>query len=229
VEIQEEILRNLRKMAEQNYKEFQAKLCPGDNQILGIRIPELRTYAKEIVKQDWGSYLKEIGNTYLEEHMLYGFILGYAKMDWVERMQYMEQFVPRINNWAICDCCTSSFKFIEKNRETFWPYLEKYAASNQEFENRFALICLLDHYLQEEYLPQVFESLDQLQSDAYYVSMAKAWLLAELEIKYPSQTEAYFKKAQISDVTCNRAIQKMLDSYRIPKEKKDVLRAQKRK
>ena len=47
MEIQEEILRNLRKMAEQNYKEFQAKLCPGDNQILGIRIPELRTYAKE--------------------------------------------------------------------------------------------------------------------------------------------------------------------------------------
>ena len=144
MEIQEEILRNLRKMAEQNYKEFQAKLCPGDNQILGIRIPELRTYAKEIVKQDWGSYLKEIGNTYLEEHMLYGFILGYAKMDWVERMQYMEQFVPRINNWAICDCCTSSFKFIEKNRETFWPYLEKYAASSQVFDNRFGLLCVVD-------------------------------------------------------------------------------------
>lgn len=229
MEMKEEILSKLCKMAEKNYKEFQEKLCPGDSVILGIRIPELRTYAKELAKQDWRNYLNEMGDTYLEERMLYGFILGYAKMDWEERMKYVEQFVPRINNWAICDCCTSSFKFIAKEREKFWKVLEKYVLSNQEFENRFALICLLDHYIQEPYLSRIFAVLDQIQSDAYYVSMAKAWLLAELEIKYPSETEEYLKDAEISNITWNRAIQKMLDSYRIPKEKKDVLRAQKRK
>jgi len=229
VEKQDKILENLCKMSEKNYKEFQEKLCPGDSNILGIRIPALRTYAKELAKEDWQSYLSQIGNTYLEERMLYGFILGYAKMEWNERMEYVQRFVPIINNWAICDCCTSSFKFIAKEREKFWPWIEKYATSKQEFENRFTLICLLDHYITEEYLPQIFEILDQVQSDAYYVSMAKAWLLAELEIKYPNKTEEYMEKAEISDATWNRAIQKMLDSYRITKEKKDVLRTRKRK
>lgn len=229
MEIKEEIKEKLRSLAEKEYKKLQEKICPGQEKILGVRIPHLRAYAKEIAKQDWRSYLEEIDDEYFEENMLYGLVVGYSKMDWNERLTYIEKFVPRINNWAVCDSCTVSFKFIQKNREAFWRYIEKYASSDQEFENRFALICLLDHYIIPEYIERIFKIIDKIQSDEYYVSMAKAWLIAELFIKHEKQTEQYLKETKVSDVTYNRAIQKMLDSYRVDSKKKDELRARKRK
>lgn len=229
MEKRQEIKEKLKDMAEENYKQLQEKLCPTQDKILGIRIPDLREYAKQIAKKDWKKYLEEMDEEFFEEKILYGFILGYAKMEYKEKVFYVKKFVPKIDNWCTCDCCTSSFKFIQKNREEFLELIEKYAKSDKEFENRFALVCLLDHYILPEYLDRIFKIIDGIKSDKYYVSMAKAWLLAELYIKQEKETEKYLEQANISDSTYNRAIQKMLDSYRISKEKKDELRTRKRK
>jgi len=229
VEKRYKIKEKLGYMSEEKYKQFQENLCPNQEKILGIRIPALREYAKQIVKEDWRRYLEEIDEEFFEEKMLFGFILGYAKMEYEERIFYLKKFVQKIDNWCICDCCVSSFKFIQKNREEFLEMVEEYAKSNKEFENRFALVCLLDYYILPEYLDRIFRIIDEIKSDEYYVSMAEAWLLAELYIKQEKETEKYLKQAKISDITYNRAIQKMLDSYRITKEKKDVLRKRKRK
>ena len=119
MEKREEIKQKIRNLAEEGYQQTQKKICPGQEHILGVRIPLLRKYAKEIAHKDWKSYLSEMDQAYFEEKMLYGLIIGYAKMNWEERIAYIEKFVPMIDNWAICDCCTSSFKFIQKNREAF--------------------------------------------------------------------------------------------------------------
>ena len=100
---QDKIRNDLLSLADEKYKEFHSGLCPNTNNIMGIRVPILRNYAKELVKQDWRDYIKEARNEYYEEVMLQGMVIGLAKMDIDESLKYIKQFVPKIDNWAVCD------------------------------------------------------------------------------------------------------------------------------
>ena len=48
----------------------------------------------------------------LEEKVIYGLVIGYMKADLQTRQYYLDKFVPLIDSWAVCDCCVSSFKFV---------------------------------------------------------------------------------------------------------------------
>ena len=78
--MKEEIKEKLKELADEKYRQFHSKLCPGTENILGIRIPVLRNYAKELVKQyPVKELLEKIGNEYYEEVMLQGMVIGLAK------------------------------------------------------------------------------------------------------------------------------------------------------
>ena len=42
-----------------NIKNFQQRLIPNIDNVLGVRLPELRKIAKKIAKDDWRTYLKQ--------------------------------------------------------------------------------------------------------------------------------------------------------------------------
>lgn len=94
------ILKQLMELKEEEYQKFQASLIPNCNNMLGVRIPELRKIAKEIAKEDWQTYLKNAKDTFFEEVMLQGMVIGYIKTDIEIRLKYIEQFVPKITNWS---------------------------------------------------------------------------------------------------------------------------------
>ena len=52
----EEVRQKLYHLAEEDYKEFNKKLLPGVENILGIRLPAMRKLAKEIAKDDFRVY-----------------------------------------------------------------------------------------------------------------------------------------------------------------------------
>lgn len=41
------------------YQKFSAALIPNIDNVLGVRLPELRKIAKKIAKDDWRTYLKQ--------------------------------------------------------------------------------------------------------------------------------------------------------------------------
>ena len=47
----ENIRKELQALADAKYQEFHSSLLPGANNILGVRIPQLRIMAKEIIKK----------------------------------------------------------------------------------------------------------------------------------------------------------------------------------
>ena len=76
----EEIREKLYALSEEDYKEFNQKLLPGVEHVMGIRIPALRKLAKEITKADYRTYLEEaeekIGaDSIHEEIMLLGLVI----------------------------------------------------------------------------------------------------------------------------------------------------------
>lgn len=225
----EEIRKRIFELADTQYKEFHSGLCPNTNNIVGVRVPVLRNYAKELSKSDFRSYLDNAKDDYYEEIMLQGMVIGLAKMELEERLSYIKKFVPKIDNWAICDVFCAGLKFVNKNKEVVWEFLQQYKNSLEEFELRFFIVMLLDFYITDDYINEVISILDNIKHEGYYVKMAIAWTISVLYIKYPKITMQYLSNNTLDDFTYNKALQKILESYRVSNEDKEIIRNMKRK
>lgn len=222
------VRKELEMLQDKDYQAFHSKLLPGTANILGVRIPKLRKLAKDIIKDDWRSYLAAAPDTYYEETMLCGFIIGYAAMDFEERMAYIRDFLPHINNWAVCDCFCATLKFTKKYPKEVWDFIQGCFKSEEPYILRFACVMALDYYTMPEYADAVFQAMDAIKNPDYYVQMSIAWAVSIYYIKLPKQTEKYLKHNQLSDFTHNKAIQKICESYRVDKETKIYLKSLKR-
>lgn len=226
----EEIRNKLIELSDDKYKEFSANLCPRvDIEMLGVRIPKIRKLAKEIVKDNPEEYLKNPQEKYFEELMLQALVIANLKMDLEKKKEYIINFVPKINSWAVCDSFCVDLKDADKNSEFFWKIISKYFKSKKEYELRFAVVMLLDHYVKEEYVDKIFKVIDNIKNEEYYVEMGIAWLVSEMYIKFPKQTMEYLKNCNLNKFTYNKALQKARESYRVSKEEKEILNKMKKK
>ncbi len=220
------------KLVDYRYKEFHSKLCPGINNILGVRVPVLRNYAKEIRKDSsLEKLLKIIDDEYYEEIMLQGMLIGLEKDTSFEKLEeYIKLFVPKINNWAICDNFCAGLKITRKYKKEMYKLINEYLKSNNEFAVRFAIVMILNYYIEEDYLKENFAIFDKIKLDKYYVKMAVAWAISICLIKYYEKTYKYLKNNKNLDLwTYNKSIQKATESYRITDEQKQELVKIKRK
>ena len=223
--MKQKIKKGLIQLQDKKYKEFHGGLCPGTENIIGVRVPVLRNYAKELLKQyDFKELMKNIDNEYYEEIMLQGMLIGLAKEGFSTILKYITNFIPKIDNWAVCDVFCAGLKITKKHKEEMWDFIQTYLKSNKEFEIRFGVVMLLDYYIEESYLNQNFEIFDSIKNTAYYVQMAVAWAISISLIKYYDETIKYLKKAKIDKFTYNKALQKGIESYRITPEQKQELR-----
>lgn len=217
---QEEIRKRLLELAEPKYRDFSKKLTPGARDMLGVRIPELRKLAGQIAKEDWRAYLREASDESFEEIMLQGMVIGYAKMPLEEFCRYIEEFVPKIDNWSVNDCVCSTLKMTRKHRDEMWEFLMRYRDSDDEFRLRFLAVMLMDYYLTDEYIDRVLEIYGEIRHEGYYTKMGVAWGVATAYAKYPQKTDAFFREGKIDGETEHMAVRKMLESYRVSDEDK---------
>lgn len=213
----------LKSIGDEKYIDFTKKLTPGDFKMIGIKIPVLRKMAKEISKGNYNSFLSINKNDYFEELLLEGFVIGNIK-DEEDFDQYIEKFIPKINNWCVCDTCVSSFKIIKKNRDKYFYLVKKYSKSRKEFEVRASLIMLLSLYKDTSYLKKIFSIIKKIHLDYYYVKMAKAWLLCELFIDYKNEVLEFISSNPLDDFTMRKFVSKCQDSYRVSNDDKLMLR-----
>lgn len=243
--MREEILRELKELAESDYKEFNSSLIPGvdKDKTLGVRVPLVRKTAKKAARKDWEKLLSELENClqeaggvggtalYYEEVMLQGMVIGAAKMGAERRLSYIERFIPRIDNWAICDTFCGDLKFADKeeNRQLVWNFLQPYLSDEREFFVRFGTVMLLSHFVDEEHIDSVLRLMEGVRHEGYYAKMAVAWTLSVCYVKFPEKTEKILRNGSLDNFTQNKTIQKIRESYRVSKEDKQRLNLLKRK
>jgi len=211
------------------YQEFHSRLLPGTENVLGVRTPELRKLAKEISKGDWKSFLCQNGREWYENDILQGLVTAEAKVPFEERLKLVKAFIPRINNWAVCDIFCGSWKDAGKHKKEVWEFLQPYLASEQEFELRFGIVMLLTHFVEKTYIQEAFASFDRIKSDAYYVRMAIAWAVSIYFIHFPDETFVYLKDNHLDDWTYNKSLQKITESLRVDPQTKKQIRSMKRR
>lgn len=229
VESYELFLQNLILLQETKYQLFQKKLIPGIDKIIGIPIPKLRTIAKAIAKGNFIDFLNVCGKQYYEEDMLYGMVIGYAKINIETVFALLDTFIPRINNWAVCDCCCSSLKIFGNYKQETFTYLKKQIATKEEYAVRFGVISLMNFFVEEKYLSELFFIFDSIKVEKYYVKMGVAWAISVCFVKFQQETMAYLQNCQLDQETYQKSLQKILESRRVAPDVKEEIRQKKQK
>lgn len=227
--MEEEIRKHLFELQDKKYQEFHRGLCPNTENIIGVRIPVLREYSKQLVKKySVEELLNNIGNTYYEEIMIKGMIIGLSKENLGKIQKYIKKFVPKIDNWAVCDTFCTGLKITKKYKKEMWTFIQPYLNSNKEFEIRFGVVMILAYYIEEEYLEDDLKILNNIKHDGYYVKMAVAWAISICLVKFYNRTVEFLNNSSLDKFTFNKSIQKAIESYRITKEQKDMLKLMKK-
>ncbi len=228
--LNEIIIKDMFDLKDEKYRQFHSNLCPNTDNIIGVRVPEIRKYVKKIIKEK-PYYLDEIKIEefkYYEEVLIYGLYIAMAKLEQTILFEKLDIFVPLIDNWAICDIVSGSIKINKANKNAVYKYIKKYYTSKKEFERRFFIVMLF-HFLEDDYINQIIHDINNIDIKDYYVSMAIAWLISDIYIKYKDNCLQFLKDNNLDDKTYNKACQKIIESNRVTKEEKNEIRKMKRK
>ena len=116
-----------------------------------------------------------------------------------------------------------------KNNQAYvLAFLQQYIDSDKEYEVRFAVVMLLNYYIEERYIEHVLGQLEKVNHDGYYVKMAVAWAISICFIKLPAQTMPFLLSNTLDDFTYNKALQKIIESTRIGDALKKQIKKMKR-
>lgn len=221
----------LKSNADLKYRDFHSSLVPDtkSNSIIGIRMPIMRKIAKEISKGNAREFLDISQTEYYEQRIISALVTGLIKTEsFDDFVSLVNAFVPKINNWAVCDSFCAGLKEVNKYKKEFFDFLANYLESKNEWYIRFAFVIMLNYYLEGEFIYDVLARCDSVNSDKYYILMAQAWMLATAYAKQKEKTHKYFLNNNLNDATFNKAIQKCIESRRVTDDDKKFLRTLKR-
>ena len=206
------------------YQKFASSLLPGITNVKGVKRPIIQQFAAQIAKGNWQSYLKIAGDDSFEEIMLHGLVIALIKETALEKQQKLEQFIGKINNWSVCDSLCANIKQVKAERWKWWPWVKKYADSDDEFTVRFGVVMILSHFIAEDYLDEIFEVLNKKHFSGYYAQMAVGWAIAEIYAHFPVQTEKFLENNLLEKEVQNKAIRKICESLKISSCDKERVR-----
>lgn len=207
------------------YGDFHSKLMLNiaREKIIGIRVPVLRRFVKELSEAEKEDFLQQLPHNYYEENNLHGLIIMESR-DYGSCIGELERFLPYIDNWATCDMLRP--KILRKHLPELLEKIYQWLASGDTYTVRLAIGFLMSFYLddgvyQREYLAKVAE----VSSKEYYVRMMVAWYFATALAKQYQDALPYMQKGRMEEWTRRKAIQKALESRRVSIEHKEYLRS----
>ena len=223
-----DIRRYLLSQADQKYRDFTLPLIPNvdEKTFIGVRLPILKKYAKELDNKDREEFLNSLPHQYHEENILHAFILSNIK-DYSEFVKRVDAFLPFVTNWSVCD--TICNKHLYKHLDSLIKEVYVWLKSKEIYRVRYAVKCLMNYYLGDEFKEEHLLKVEEVKLDDYYVKMMVAWYLATgLAKNYDSFIKAIEEK-RFDKITHNKAIQKAVESYRVSEEHKIYLKSLKLK
>ncbi len=212
-------------LQDEEYRDFHSKLMPNipKEDVIGIRVPVLRKFAKEFAKSDEKEkFLKELPHRYYEENNLHMMLLVEMK-DYDGCMQEMEQFLPYINNWATCDFPAP--KCFEKHKMDVFEHIKIWIKSSQTYTVRYAIGMLMRLFLEDDFSEEYPQMVAEVSSEEYYINMMIAWYFATALAKQWDTVIPYIEQRKLSPWVHRKTIQKAVESYRITPGQKEYLKS----
>lgn len=223
-----DIQKYLLSQADEKYRQFMLPLIPNvdPETLIGVRLPILKKYAKELDKEARDSFLDSLPHRYHEENILHAIILSSIK-DYDEFLSKTDAFFPYITNWSVCD--TICNKHLNSRKDKLIGVIDSWLQSKEIYRVRYAVKCLMNYFLGEDFKEEHIQKVAKVKLDDYYVKMMIAWYLATGLAKNYDDFVVAIQSNQFDVWTHNKAIQKAVESYRVSDEHKTYLKTLKRK
>ena len=219
-----DLYRKLYDLQDLKYRDMQIKIIPTvePESVIGVRTPELKSIAKDILKDgNYKGFLEELPHRYFEENQLHAFIISGIK-DLNECMEDLETFLPYVDNWATCD--QMSPKIFRKHKDVLFSHIKEWVNSEKTYTVRFGVGMLMEHFLDDDFDPKFLKWVAKIRSEEYYLNMMVAWFFATALAKQYEVTLPFIEKRVLDAWTHNKTIQKAIESYRITDEQKAYLK-----
>lgn len=218
----------LHSKAEPSYAKFAASLIPGRDDLIGVRIPEIRKLAKRILKDDWRSVLDDEPKCF-EEEMLMLLIVATCPVDIEERIRMENEFLDIIDNWSLCDTYCGAFRFTERESERAWEHFKSLMEIGTEYSMRMSVVSRMNHFHDRDKMELLMEDVTRYHHEGYYYKMGCAWAVATCHTLYPDIGRRILESGELEEWVHNKSIQKIRESLRIPAEEKDFIKGLRRK
>ncbi|MDO5100051.1 MAG: DNA alkylation repair protein [Eubacteriales bacterium] len=221
----------LRQLQDVDYRDFQCRLMPtvDPQTVIGVRTPQLKALAKQLWQKrqsECEAFLQELPHIYYEENNLHAFLLMQEK-EFSVCLERTQAFLPYIDNWATCDSLMPPV--FKKQAQELLPNIRSWLSCEHTYTCRFGIGCLLSLFLGERFRPEYLQWVAVLRSSEYYINMMIAWYFSEALVKQYEEAVVYLREYRLERWTHNKAIQKAVESFRISAERKQALKALRRK
>ena len=218
-----EIQKFLFSQYDKKYRDFTLPLMPtvDEKTFIGVRLPILKKYAKDLDEKSKNDFLDSLPHEYHEENILHAFILSNIK-DYDLFVKRIDAFLPCVTNWSVCD--TLCNKHLNKYKDRLIVDVYKWLKSKEIYRVRYAVKCLMNYYLGDDFKEEHIQRVAKIKLDDYYVKMMVAWYLATGLAKNYNQFVKAIEEKRFDSVTHNKAIQKAVESYRVSDEHKQYLK-----
>ena len=218
------IFQRLSELSDPTYRDFHAGLIPNisPETILGVRVPALRKLARELRgSAEAQEFMAALPHEYYDENCLHGLLINDIK-DFGATVSALDAFLPYVDNWAVCDLISPrSFK---SRPPELAAHVRRWLESSHSYTVRFGIGVLMSFYLDEGFEPAQLEAVAERCCEEYYVNMMVAWYFATALAKQPEAALPYIENRRLTRWTHNKAIQKSIESRRIPDETKAYLK-----
>ena len=207
----EALRRALEAAAEPEYRAFSQKLLPPGTPLLGVRLPVIRKLARAQAAGDWQAYLDTAWDDSFEERMAQGMTLGLARASLAEKTPYILRFLPKIDNWSLCDSFCASLKAAKAEPEATLALIDRCIASPEPYTARFAVVQLLMYYADAQALPGTLARLERVTAREDAAQVAVAWALSIAYKTDPARVLAFMEESRLPARTKRIACQKTLE------------------
>ena len=225
-----DIQKTLFSLQDEAYGDFQRKLIPTlpREHFIGVRVPALRKLAKALhSSEEAAEFLAVLPHEFYEENMLHALLLEQYR-DYDELVEALEEFLPHVDNWAVCD--TMAMKLLVTQPERMNGLIQGWLGSDHCYTVRFAIGLLMRYGLEEDSIcPEYLQWVAESCCEEYYVNMMVAWYFATALCKQYAAAVRYLEEGLLPRWVHNKTIQKAIESYRITPEQKTYLRSLRRK
>lgn len=222
----ERIQKDLFELRDLEYAKFHSKLIPeiDEKKVIGVRTPILRQYAKKISKEKFAvDFLEELPHTYYEENNLHEELIAIIYKNDIDAIfTHLDKFLPYVDNWSTCDF--TPFKIYKKYPEKVYEKVKQWIKEDGVFVKRYGIVTLMKLLDDGLFKEEMLELVANIDSDEYYINMARAWYFSVALVKQYDAAIRYFISPVMDKWTHNKSIQKAIESRRISNEEKEYLK-----
>lgn len=220
------VVSRLKDMSDAAFALFTAKLLPTveRGRIIGVRTPQLRALAREMLRNGSAlEFMEQLPHHYFEENLLHSLLLSQLKLPVGEVLALVDAFLPFVDNWAVCDQLRP--RAFAGNAAVVYPYVRKWLCNRQEYVRRYGIVASMTYFLDAGFDEAMLNDVARVPATEYYVMMAVAWYFSFALVKQWDSALPYIEQRLLPREVHNKAIQKSVESLRIPPERKEYLRS----